>query len=208
MAKSTSDQLVEMLVDAGVKHIYAVTGDSLNEVNDAVRRNGKIKWIHVRHEEVGAYAAGAEGLLNGLGCCAGSSGPGHVHLINGLYDAQRSSAPVIAIASTIASSDYGSGSFQETNVHKLFADCSHFVEVATTPAQLPRMLQFALQHAISKKGVSVLGLPGDLTKLDAVKSATADHIYPTNPFIRPSDEELNQLAAYLNKCNKITIFCG
>ncbi|MBE7174790.1 MAG: ubiquinone-dependent pyruvate dehydrogenase [Mucilaginibacter polytrichastri] len=208
MARTTSDQLVEMLVDAGVKHIYAVTGDSLNEVNDAVRRNGKIKWIHVRHEEAGAYAAGAEGLLNGLGCCAGSSGPGHVHLINGLYDAQRSSAPVLAIASTIMSSDYGSGSFQETNTIKLFDDCSYYNQLATTPEQLPRMLQFALQHAISKKGVSVLGLPGDLTKKEAVKSATADKIYPTNPVIRPSVDELNDLAGYLNKCNKITIFCG
>ncbi|RYD88993.1 MAG: ubiquinone-dependent pyruvate dehydrogenase, partial [Sphingobacteriales bacterium] len=167
MAKNVADQLVEMLVSAGIKRIYAVTGDSLNEVNDAVRREGSIKWIHVRHEEVGAYAAAAEAELNGLACCAGSSGPGHVHLINGLYDAHRSGAPVIAIASTIASTEYGTGYFQETNTIKLFDDCSHYNQVATTPKQLPRMLQSAIQAALHQKGVAVLGLPGDLTSMDA-----------------------------------------
>ncbi|NLR78951.1 hypothetical protein HGH91_09955 [Chitinophaga eiseniae] len=96
MAKNVADQLVDMLANAGIKRIYAVTGDSLNHINDAVRRDGRIQWIHVRHEEVGAYAASAEAQLNGLACCAGSSGPGHVHLINGLYDAHRSGAPVVA----------------------------------------------------------------------------------------------------------------
>src|ERR1700748_801885 len=123
MAKSVADQLVEMLVNAGIKRIYAVTGDSLNNVNDAVRRDGSIQWVHVRHEEAGAYAASAEAQLNGLACCAGSSGPGHVHLINGLYDAQRAGAPVIAIATTIHSVEFGSESFQETNTIKLFDDC-------------------------------------------------------------------------------------
>src|ERR1700761_2798248 len=108
MAKSVAEQLVEMLAEAGIKRIYAVTGDSLNEVNDAVRRNGKIQWIHVRHEEAGAFAASAEAQLGGLACCAGSSGPGHVHLVNGLYDAHRASAPVIAIASTCMSTEFGS----------------------------------------------------------------------------------------------------
>src|SRR5881392_144595 len=112
MAKSVADQLVEILADAGVKRIYAVTGDSLNEVNDAVRRSGKIQWVHVRHEEAGAFAAGAEAQLNGLACCAGSSGPGHVHLINGLYDAHRAGAPVLAIASTCATKEFGSNYFQ------------------------------------------------------------------------------------------------
>ena len=127
---------------AGVKRIYAVTGDSLNEVNEAVRKSGKIKWIHVRHEETGAFAAAAEAQLNGeLACCAGSSGPGHVHLINGLYDAQRSGAPVLAIASTLPTHEFGTEYFQETNTIKLFEDCSYYNQVATTPEQFPRMLQ-------------------------------------------------------------------
>src|SRR6195952_2674206 len=120
MAKNVADQLVEMLVNAGIKRIYAVTGDSLNNVNDAVRRDGTIQWIHVRHEETGAYAASAEAQLNGIACCAGSSGPGHVHLINGLYDAHKSMASVIAIASTCHTVEFGTDSFQETNTIKLF----------------------------------------------------------------------------------------
>ena len=134
MAKKVAEQLVDMLAEAGIKRIYAVTGDSLNEVNNAVRlSNGKIQWIHVRHEETGAFAAAAEAQLNGLACCAGSSGPGHVHLINGLYDAHRSGAPVIAIASTIPTHEFGSDYFQETNTMKLFDDCSYYNQVATTP---------------------------------------------------------------------------
>ena len=146
MNKNVSDQLVETLVGAGIQRIYAVTGDSLNHINAAVHRNGKIKWIHVRHEETAAYAAGAEAQLNGLACCAGSSGPGHVHLINGLYDAHRSSASVLAIASTIPTKEFGTGFFQETNTLKLFDDCSCYNQVAVTPAQMPRMLQSSLQH--------------------------------------------------------------
>src|SRR5665648_435662 len=150
MSKNVSDQLVETLVEAGIQRIYAVTGDSLNHVNAAVHRNGKIKWIHVRHEETAAYAAGAEAQLNGLACCAGSSGPGHVHLINGLYDAHRSSASVLAIASTIPTKEFGADFFQETNTIRLFDDCSCFNQVATTSVQLPRMLQSALPHAVHK----------------------------------------------------------
>ena len=130
MAKKIAEQLIDTLVESGVERIYAVTGDSLNEVNEAVRKNNKIQWIHVRHEETGAYAAAAEAQLTGrIGCCAGSSGPGHVHLINGLYDAQRSGAPVIAIASTIPSGEFGTEYFQETNTIKLFNDCSYYNEV-------------------------------------------------------------------------------
>ena len=152
MAKKIAEQLIDTLAESGVERIYAVTGDSLNEVNEAVRKNNKIKWIHVRHEETGAYAAAAEAQLTGRpGCCAGSSGPGHVHLINGLYDAQRSGAPVIAIASTIPSREFGTEYFQETNTIKLFNDCSYYNEVATTPKQFPRMLQSAIQTAITRR---------------------------------------------------------
>ncbi|MCX6320619.1 MAG: thiamine pyrophosphate-dependent enzyme [Bacteroidia bacterium] len=208
MSKNISDQLVEILVDAGIQRIYAVTGDSLNHVNAAVHRNGKIKWIHVRHEETAAFAAGAEAQLNGLACCAGSSGPGHVHLINGLYDAHRSSASVLAIASTLPTKEFGTSYFQETNTIKLFDDCSCYNQVAATPAQLPRMLQAALQHAVHKKGVAVLGLPGDITDLPAVEAETTTILFRNRPVVRPSENELLQLAALLNSHKKVTIYCG
>ena len=209
MAKKVANQLVETLIEAGVKRIYAVTGDSLNEVNEAVRQNEEIKWIHVRHEETGAYAAGAEAQLTGLpGCCAGSSGPGHVHLINGLYDAQRSGAPVLAIASTIPTGEFGTEYFQETNTIKLFSDCSYYNEVATTPQQFPRMLQSALQTATTCKGVSVIGLPGDLAKKSAVNIDSSVHIYPKDSSVCPAEEDLIQLAAMLNHYKRITLFCG
>ncbi|MDT3404634.1 thiamine pyrophosphate-dependent enzyme [Mucilaginibacter terrae] len=209
MAKNVAEQVVDMLANAGVKRIYAVTGDSLNEINDAVRRSdGKIQWVHMRHEEAGAYAAAAEAELNGIACCAGSSGPGHVHLINGLYDAHRAGAPVIAIASTCASHQFGTEYFQETNTIKLFDDCSHYNQIAVTPKQLPRMLQAGIQYAISKKGVSVVGLPGDVTSMDAEEVLSSTTNYYAEPVIRPADQDLQKLAALINESEKITIFCG
>lgn len=208
MSKNVSDQLVETLVEAGIQRIYAITGDSLNYLNEAVHRNGKITWIHVRHEETAAYAAGAEALLKGLACCAGSSGPGHVHLINGLYDAHRSSASVLAIASTIPTKEFGTNYFQETNTVKLFDDCSCYNQVAVTPAQLPRMLQTAIQNAVHKKGVAVLGLPGDITNLPASDAETTTKIFRNRPVVRPSESELIQLAGLLNSHKKVTLFCG
>lgn len=209
MAKKIAEQLIDTLVKSGVERIYAVTGDSLNEVNEAVRKNDQIKWIHVRHEETGAYAAAAEAQLTGRpGCCAGSSGPGHVHLINGLYDAHRSGAPVIAIASTIPTGEFGTEYFQETNTIKLFNDCSYYNEVATTPKQFPRMLQSAIQTAVTRKGVSVIGLPGDLAKASAVAVDSSIRNYPAPPEVCPSEEDLAQLADLLNKHTRITLFCG
>lgn len=209
MAKKVAQQLVETLVEAGIKRIYAVTGDSLNEVNEAVRQNKEIQWIHVRHEETGAYAAGAEAQLTGQpGCCAGSSGPGHVHLLNGLYDAHRSGAPVVAIASTIPTCEFGTDYFQETNTIKLFNDCSYYNELATTPTQLPRMLQAAIQTATSRKGVSVIGLPGDLAKKEAVGVGSSIHTYPVDSSVCPALEDLKLLADLLNRSRRITLFCG
>ncbi|MCX2429178.1 thiamine pyrophosphate-dependent enzyme [Pedobacter sp. GR22-10] len=208
MAKNVAEQLVEMLVEAGVKRVYAVTGDSLNYFNDAVRRNGKIKWIHVRNEEVGAFAAAAEAELDGLACCAGSCGPGHVHLINGLYDAHKSHVPVIAIASTIDTGQFGMDYFQETNTTKLFDDCSSYNQIATTAAQVPRMFQAAIQHAVHQKGVAVFGLPGDVAKMDAVESETSMQLFKSRPVIRPQDSDLHLLANCLNEGKKITIYCG
>ncbi len=208
MAKKVAEQLIDMLVAAGIKRIYAVTGDSLNEVNDAVRRNPHIQWIHVRNEEAGAFAASAEAQLTGLACCAGSSGPGHVHLINGLYDAHRSGASVLAIASTIATAEFGTDYFQETNTTKLFDDCSCYNQIATTPAQLPRMTQAALQHAVHRGGVAVLGLPGDITSMDAVENMTSDNTYFSKGTILPAQRDLIGLADLLNQGKKICIFCG
>jgi pyruvate dehydrogenase (quinone) len=208
MRKNVSDQLVDTLVKAGIERIYAVTGDSLNYINEAVHRNGKIKWIHVRNEETAAFAAGAEAQLMGLACCAGSSGPGHVHLLNGLYDAHRSSASVLAIATTIPTKEQGTGYFQETNVIKLFDDCSCYNQLVTTPAQFPRMLQAALQHAVQKKGVAVLGLPGDITNLPAIETETTTTVFKNHFVIRPTDEDISALAELLNSHKKVTVFCG
>lgn len=210
MLKKVAEQVVDTLIEAGVKRMYAVTGDSLNEINEAVRcSKGKIKWIHVRHEETGAYAAGAEAQLSGqLACCAGSSGPGHVHLINGLYDAHKSGAPVIAIASSIDTKQFGTDYFQETNTIKLFADCSYYNQIATTPYQLPRMLQSAIQTAISQKGVAVIGIPGDLAAASSENILSSVKSFPVQPNVCPSLEEIDTLAYLLNHTDKITLFCG
>lgn len=208
MEKIVAEQLVDMLVNAGVKRVYAVTGDSLNFFNEAVRKDGRLKWIHVRHEEVGAYAAAAEAELNGIACCAGSCGPGHVHLINGLYDAHKSHVSVIAIASTIPTNEMGTDYFQETNTYKLFDDCSSYNQLITTADQAPRIIQTAIQHAISSKGVSVIGLPGDISELKAVIPHTSHQVFYCDPVIRPSDTELHQLADILNENKTVTIYCG
>lgn len=202
-------KLVDMLADAGVKRIYAVTGDSLNQVNDAVRKDGRIQWIHVRHEETGAFAAGAEAQLHGgLACCAGSSGPGHVHLINGLYDAHRSGASVLAIASSLPSGEAGTEYFQETNTIRLFDDCSYYNQIANTPEQLPRMLQGAMQAAICRKGVAVIGLPGDLTGKNSQEILSSSDMFAVQIAVCPSPEELKRLANLLNNNSNITLFCG
>ncbi|MCC8134445.1 MAG: thiamine pyrophosphate-dependent enzyme [Tannerellaceae bacterium] len=209
MAKNVAQQLVDTLEKAGVRRIYAVTGDSLNFVNDAVRKNGNIQWIHVRHEEVGAYAAGAEAQLTGhLTCCAGSCGPGHVHLVNGLYDAHRTGAPVLAIASAIPMYEMGTEYFQETNPIKLFEDCSYYNQMASTPQQFPRMLQAAMQYAVSSKGVAVIGLPGDLASQGSEGAITTTFPCRIREHICPSDHELKELADLLNQTKRIALYCG
>lgn len=208
MGKKVADQLVETICLAGIKRIYAVTGDSLNEVNDAVRRAGTVGWVHMRHEESGAFAAAAEAELNGIACCAGSSGPGHVHLINGLYDANRSNCSVLAIASTCPSDEFGTGYFQETGTIRLFDDCSGYNQVAVTPQQFARMLPAALQHTIQKKEVAVVGLPGDLAAESAVMSPVTACALPTRSLCRPADEELRKLADMIRESERITLYCG
>ncbi|HVC37190.1 MAG TPA: thiamine pyrophosphate-dependent enzyme [Gammaproteobacteria bacterium] len=207
MSKTLAEQMVEIIAAAGIKRVYGVTGDSLNLFNDAIRRDGRIQWVHVRHEEAGAYAAMAEGVLGGLGCCAGSSGPGHVHLINGLYDAHRWGAPVLALPSTILRDDYGMESFQETDL-RMFDGCSHYNQLAQTAKQLPRMLQQAIQHALAMNGVGVCGFSGDLIAEDIAEDAIVSPVYRPKPLLRPSDDELDKLASLLNGAGKVMIYGG
>ncbi|MGV3487054.1 MAG: ubiquinone-dependent pyruvate dehydrogenase [Tuberibacillus sp.] len=209
MKQTIADLLIDSLVHAGVKRIYGIVGDSLNAVLDSIRRSKKIEWIGVRHEEVAAFAAGTDSLLSdSIAVCAGSSGPGNLHLINGLYDCHRSRIPVLAIAAHIPSNEIGGEYFQQTNPQELFRECSVFNEVVTRPEQMPRMVTIALQHAISRKDVSVLILPGDVAALPDDESVPEQVIHVTQPVVRPSDEEIRKLAEYLNKGKKITLLCG
>lgn len=204
-----AEQIVEMLEEAGIKRIYGVTGDSLNEINDAVRRQGKIQWVQVRHEETGAFAAGAEAQLTGhLACCAGSSGPGHVHLINGVYDAHRTNAPVVVLASTCLYKDFGTNYFQETNTIKLFDDCSYYNQLAVSPYQAPRMLQQAMQTAITLKGVGVFGIPGDTAQESTKEIFSTTKVFAAEASVCPPAADLQKLAQLLNETEKIALFCG
>lgn len=209
MAKqNVADLLLNVLARAGVTRIYGVSGDSLNGVTDALRRREGFGWIHVRHEETAAFAAGAEAHLTGrLAVCAGSCGPGNLHLINGLYDCHRSRVPVLAIAAQIPSSEIGSNYFQETNPQHLFAQCSHYCELVSQPEQMPRTLEIAIQTAVSKGGVSVVALPGDIALRDAVEQSRV-HFPDPKPGVCPSDAELQKLARILNGAKKVTILGG
>src|SRR5271170_1744071 len=158
-----ADVLVDTLVNAGVRRVYGVVGDSLNGITDSIRTRKEIAWVHVRHEEAAAFAAGAEAQLTGrLAVCAGSCGPGNLHLINGLFDAHRSRAPVLAIAAQIPSAEIGSGYFQETHPDQLFRECSHYCELVSNPDQVPRVVEAAIRTAVSRQGVAVVSIPGDV----------------------------------------------
>ncbi|AWZ04517.1 MULTISPECIES: pyruvate dehydrogenase [unclassified Streptomyces] len=210
MAKqNVADQFVDILVRAGVRRMYGVVGDSLNPVVDAIRRTGGIEWIQVRHEETAAFAAGAEAqITGGLAACAGSCGPGNLHLINGLYDAHRSMAPVLALASHIPSSEIGLGYFQETHPDRLFTECSHYSELISNPRQMPRVLQSAVQHAIGRGGVSVVSLPGDIASLPAPEKTVEHALVTARPTVRPGDGEIEKLVRLIDEADKVTLFCG
>src|ERR1700678_355514 len=167
MAKRVADLLVDVLLAAGVHRIYGVPGDSLNGITDSIRTRENVQWIGTRHEEAAAFAAGAEAHLTGkLAACAGSCGPGNLHLINGLYDCHRSRVPVLAIAAQIPSSEIGSGYFQETHPEQIFAQCSHYCELVSQAEQMPRSLEIAIQTALARSGVSVVAIPGDIALKD------------------------------------------
>jgi pyruvate dehydrogenase (quinone) len=209
MTRTVAEHLVDTLARVGVRQIYGVVGDSLNPVTDALRRKGTINWIDVRHEESGAYAAGAEAQLTGqLAVCAGSCGPGNLHLINGLYDAHRSLAPVLAIAAHIPSSEIGTGYFQETHPDQLFRECSHYCELISNPQQAPRVVQSAIQHALSKRGVAVIVLPGDVAALEQPSNSLTAGGVGACPQVRPCEPDLSRLADLLNQAKKVTLFCG
>jgi pyruvate dehydrogenase (quinone) len=210
MAKhNVAELLVDVLAEAGVRRIYGVSGDSLNGVTDAIRAKKQLQWIHVRHEETAAFAAGAEAHLTGtLAVCAGSCGPGNLHLINGLYDCHRSRVPVLAIAAQIPSSEIGSGYFQETHPEHLFAQCSHYCELVSQPEQMPRVLEVAMQTALSRRGVSVIAIPGDVALRDAVAHGPRLRFSPPTPTVCPSDGEIVTLATILNRSKKTTILGG
>jgi pyruvate dehydrogenase (quinone) len=208
---TVADQFVQTLAAAGVKRIYGIVGDSLNGLTDTVRRQGKIEWVHVRHEEVAAFAAGAEAHLTGeLAVCAGSCGPGNLHLINGLFDCHRSRVPVLAIAAQIPSAEIGAGYFQETHPQSLFKECSHFCELVSSANQMPRTLEVAIREAVGKRGASVVVIPGDvaLEQASAPSNANPASLLPPAPIVVPIQSDLERLAIILNGATRVTILCG
>jgi pyruvate dehydrogenase (quinone) len=209
LAKKVAEVFVDVLAAAGVERIYGVAGDSLNGITDSVRKRHGIEWVGVRHEESAAFAAGAEAALTGkLGVCAGSCGPGNLHLINGLYDANRSRVPVVAIAAHIPSREIGSGYFQETHPELLFKECSHYCELVSNPNQIPRILEIAIQTALSRRGVAVVVLPGDIALLNAEDDERRVNFTFAQPHIVPHPEELDRLASELNVAKRTTILAG
>jgi pyruvate dehydrogenase (quinone) len=209
VAKRIADLIVEVIADAGVDRIYGLSGDSLNGITDAIRQQKRVQWIHMRHEESAAFAAGAEAHMTGkLAVCAGSCGPGNLHLINGLYDCHRSRVPVLAIAAQIPSNEIGSGYFQETHPEHLFAQCSHYCELVSHPEQMPRVLEIAIQTAVSRRGVAVVAIPGDVALEAAIVDSPRLHFPPPKPTVRPAEEEIESLVELLNESKKITIFAG
>ncbi len=208
MATTIADLLVETLASIGVERIWGVTGDSLNAVNDSLRRNGQIRFMHMRNEEAGAFAAGADAAVTGeLAVCAGSCGPGNLHLINGLFDCHRNRVPVLAIASHIPSTEIGLTYFQETHPQELFRECSDYCELVTNPKQMPQVLHRAIRTAIGKRGVAVIVLPGDVSVLE-LDAPTPPLVIPTPSRTVPAEAALDQAAAILNGAKRVTILAG
>jgi pyruvate dehydrogenase (quinone) len=210
MRKKVADLIAETLSEAGVKRVYGIVGDSLNGFTEALRRRGDIAWIHTRHEEAAAFAAGAEATLTGeLAVCVGSCGPGNLHLINGLFDCQRTRVPVLAIAAQIPSKEIGRNYFQETHPQNLFQECSHYCELVSNPEQLPGVIETAIRVAMAERGVSVVVVPGDIALLDAPEGAVPSQtLCPPQPSIRPREADLDALADLLNADPDITLLCG
>jgi pyruvate dehydrogenase (quinone) len=209
MAKITlAQQLATTLEQAGIKRIWGLTGDSLNGLTDSLRTMDSIEWMHVRHEEVAAFAAGAEAAATGeLTVCAGSCGPGNLHLINGLFDCHRNHVPVLAIAAQIPSSEIGLNYFQETHPQELFKECSHFIELVTNPEQMPHVLHRAMRSAILNRGVAVVVIPGDVSLLE-VEDTFKPWPALLAPRTLPAEQDLQRLTDILEHSGKVTLLCG
>jgi pyruvate dehydrogenase (quinone) len=208
MPARVADQLTETLVAAGVERVWGIVGDSLNGFTEALRKT-RIRWMHVRHEEVAAFAAGAEAQMTGkLAVCAGSCGPGNLHLINGLFECHRNRVPVLAIAAQIPSPEVGGGYFQETHPEILFRECSHYCELISQPAQMPRILDIAMRTALDRGGVAVIVLPGDVGLRDAESSAAIGWTPVLPPTVLPPTGEIDKLAQLLNNVERVTLLCG
>lgn len=209
MAASIADVFVQTLVDAGVTRVWGLPGDSLNAFTDALRRDGRLRWLHMRHEEAAAFAAGAEAEITGqLAVVAGSCGPGNLHFVNGLFDAQRSRVPVLAIASHIPSAEIGSGYFQETHPQELFRECSVYCEMISDPSQMPWVLEIAMRTAVEKRGVAVVVVPGDVFFADAPSRRPSAPIRAARPSVVPSEAELRAAAEILDGAGRVTILAG
>jgi len=208
MSATAADYMAETLVRAGVKRVYGVVGDSLNGFTDALRRLESIEWVHMRHEESAAFAAGADAHITGeLAVCAGSCGPGNMHLINGLFDCQRSGVPVLAIAAHIPSTEIGIDYFQATHPESLFKDCSHYVELVSSPAMVAQVLNRAIRVAVAKRGVAVVVIPGDVA-LRQIQIAASSWLIPSRPVVRPNDCQIDDLVNLLDDSERITLLCG
>src|ERR1700674_2312131 len=207
--KKVADVLVEVLAKAGLRQIYGVCGDSLNGITDSIRATKQIQWIHVRHEETAPFAAGAKAHLTGhLAVCAGSCGPGNLHLINGLFDCHRNRVPVLAIAAQIPSHEIGSSYFQETHPEHLFKDCSYYCELGSQAEQMPRVLGIAMRTAILSRGVAVVVIPGDVALRECSAPALSLGIEDSASLLFPSDDELRKAAEILNNARRVTILGG
>jgi pyruvate dehydrogenase (quinone) len=208
MPKRVADQLAETLEAAGVERVWGIVGDSLNGFTEALRST-KIRWMHVRHEEVAGFAAGAEAQMTGkLAVCAGSCGPGNLHLINGLFECHRNRVPVLAIAAQIPSPEIGGGYFQETHPEILFRECSHYCELISQPSQMPRVLEIAMRTALDKGGVAVIVLPGDVGLRPAEHHHPAHWTHVLAPTVLPPASEIDRLAHLLNGAQRVTFLCG
>ena len=209
MASTVAEITVATLKASGVRRVYGLPGDSLNGFTDALRRDGGIAWEHVRHEEAAAFAAAGEAAVTGeLAVCAGSCGPGNLHLINGLFDANRSRVPVLAIAAQIPGDEIGSQYFQETHPQELFRECSVYCELVGEPEQMPRVLEIAMRTAIARGGVGVVVIPGNLFFADVPSGSTATAVRPAPSVIRPADGPLAAAAEVLNAASRVTILAG
>src|SRR6201989_1796242 len=209
MASTVADVMVATLKNSGVQRVYGLPGDSLNGFTDALRRDGALTWEHVRHEEAAAFAAAGEATMTGeLAVCAASCGPGNLHLINGLFDANRSRVPVLAIAAQIPGDEIGSEDSQETHPQNLFRECSVYCELVSEPEQMPRVLEIAMRTALARGGVGVVVIPGNVFFTKIPSGAKAAGIRHATSVIRPDENSLAAAAGVLNTAHRVTILAG